>query len=168
MRTSRTALSAAVAMLAVVQGCTCPGDEPRDPTFGELRIRVDERVDSTAEFNFGTVAMGTTAAKKLVLINTGRASLTVTGYSKPDATQSPTSAGANVTICETQAAPLDGSNSTLDTCPTSLLFRWEEVGNPANFRDFSPDPTWPGQTPVTTTTYRVGCADSVLPPPPSY
>lgn len=97
MRISRTALSAAVAMLAVVQGCTCPGDGPRDPTFGELRIRVDERVDSTAEFNFGTVAMGTTAAKKLVLINTGRASLTVTGYSKPDATQSPTSAGANVT-----------------------------------------------------------------------
>ncbi len=97
MRTSRRYFAAGVFLLFVLQGCPCPGGGGGGgPVYGELVIRTDQGVSSSAELDFGTVSMGASATKKLVLLNVGRARIIVRGFTKPDASQAATQAGTTV------------------------------------------------------------------------
>lgn len=94
MNSSRRLFAVGAFLLFVLQGCPCPGGGGGGgAVYGELVIRTDEGVSSSAELDFGTVSMGTSATKKLVLLNVGRARVIVRGFTKPDASQAATKAG---------------------------------------------------------------------------
>lgn len=100
MNRSLKFLTLGVLGLFALQGCDC-GPRPTPRNVGEVRVIYTENgtqmqgADGT--YDFGTVSMGKTEIKKLTVQNVGLGALTIASFAKPNAGETPTSAGAGVT-----------------------------------------------------------------------
>mgnify|MGYP002349552423 CR=1 FL=1 len=99
MNRSFKLLTASLAALVALAGCdNCGGPDPV-VSRGEVRLHYKDAegqavVGENAEYDFGTVSMGTTGALKLVVQNVGRAAFTIDQFAKVNAEDSAVEVGA--------------------------------------------------------------------------
>ena len=98
MTNSLKVFTFAVAAMGLLTGCDCNrGGGGR--SYGEVRVLSFDTEGNPTQgpdglYDFGIVSMGKTEPKDLVVQNVGSASLTITGFSKPNTDDTATKAGA--------------------------------------------------------------------------